>query len=217
MKLTGPFVGFVLAAASVDIASANTTTQASLADQIEALSQHYLFSSRHRADLIDCQYISYRRDVDLSGRDLFDPTPIDLNAADILMSVVTVDLRTAEIGVPQTLAPFVTPASDGGTSRHRVEEGSAIVYPDEDTGWLHFIGTHDAPHLFEEPVHRDRTQLYIDAGDTWPSDRDDGASFVFRHQTQVFLKYQGAIDLERLRQLETALIAYQSQYCQARS
>ena len=81
-------------------------------------------------------------------------------------------------------------------------------------GSLEFQGR-AVPIVREEWVERDRTAAYIARGDTRPSPRGDGETYVFRDSKSLFMSFKDKDGAVQLRALETALMGYKADHCSA--
>ena len=202
------FGKLVLFAAGVALNAWPATAQSpnELISEIVTMSAFDKKEFRLDAEVKDCIYFSRR----------WDPLP---DGTEMLVGVVSVDLRTAMVTVPIAFRPEVT-AAVGGDVPDLFREGSLVVHFGSDAdaeGALEISGTDAHPLVREEWVGRSRTQSYIKRGVTRPSPRGDGQTYVYRDSERLFISYDQAGGAAKLRRLEAALLTYQATQCRLSS
>ncbi|KIC21607.1 hypothetical protein [Leisingera sp. ANG-Vp] len=178
--------------------------QTQLADEIARLSEYKKIGHRLDAKVEGCVFHSRR----------WDPLP---EGGEVLVGIASADLQTAAFTVPLTFRMRAKVLQEEGKPVDFLRNGSWVVDLDEGPeagGAMEISGSDAFPIIREESVLRERTQSYIRSGDTRPSPRGDGKSYVFRDSTRLFIAYDQPGGGQQLRALEAALIEYQQTYCQ---
>ncbi len=159
-------------------------TRDDLSAEITRLSIYQKEMSRSEGEIRDCFFVTRR----------WDPTE---GGSETLMGEVTVDLRHSLLETPFAFKDADESMSSQGIESRMFREGSNVAHlyksesdADEDAwGQISIRSTSEVPILREEPVTRERTQRYIERGETWPSPRADGESYVFRNSTSLALTF----------------------------
>lgn len=191
-------------------------SQTELAARIIELNKFDIKTSRHDATLTECSLVSRRRDLFREGEEPPEAGQLNLDNANILMGVVYIDLRTVTIDVPPGYEHMLKPLSETAPAIFVLKPGSSILFSafDEDAlALLPFTAPPENPIIREEAVHRSRTIAAIKRGETRPSDRGDGESFVFRDDDVVTFTAERPDQIDQLEELEKALLEYQDRFC----
>lgn len=178
-------------------------TQGQMAETLGKLGSYPETDHRFQVTVKDCLYTSERWEALAGGPEM-------------VTGIVTFDLRHVDLAFPELLRSANEYSESVGREPGFSDKGNAIAYLGEGhniSGSLSIVGSKAHPILREEHVSRDRTKQAIRRGETRPSPRGDGISYVFRDSTQLSFLAKGKKRVAQLEKFEQTFRRYQENFC----